>query len=333
MKTSNGIKIAINGLGRIGRIFLKQSFGVSGWEIVAVNDLADRENLVYLLEHDSVYGRFSAPKDKLDKIKFLQEKDPSKLPWKDLDIDIVVESTGIFSSYEKAKAHLDAGAKRVVITAPVPKDDGDTVTFNPNVGEGVIAKSKITSNASCTTGAVTPVAMILSQALGIKKAILNTVHGYTATQNLVDGPNKKDYRRGRAAATNIVPSSTGAADATSKAIPEMEGKFDGIAMRVPVISGSIIDFTFVSEKPTSVEEVNNIFREACKKLEWEGIIKVTEEPLTSTDILKEPFGSIVDLSMTRVVDGDLVKILSWYDNEWGYCAMLVKHIQSLKNYL
>lgn len=327
------MRIAINGLGRIGRIFLKQVLSVSDLEVVAINDLADKENLVYLIEHDSVYGKFEIPEGKLEKITFLQEKDPAKLPWKDMDIDVVLESTGVFSSYEKSKAHLDAGAKRVVISAPVPKEDEDAVTFTPNIGISNIEKSKITSNASCTTGAVNPVVAILSQGLGIKKAILNTVHGYTATQNLVDGPNKKDYRRGRAAATNIVPSSTGAAIAATKAIPELKGKFDGMAMRVPVISGSIIDLTFVSEKETSVDEVNNLFKEACEKPEWKEIIKYTENPLTSTDILGEPFGSIVDLSMTRVVDGDLVKVLSWYDNEWGYCAMLIKHIYSLKNYL
>jgi len=326
------MKIAINGLGRIGRIFLKQALEVDDFEIVAINDLTDKENLVYLVEHDSVYGRYEAPKEKLDKIQFLQEKDPANLPWKDLEIDIVVESTGVFASYEKSKPHLDAGAKRVVITAPT-KDEGQVSTFTPNIGISTIEKSKITSNASCTTGAVTPVVAILSGDPGIKKAILNTVHGYTATQNLVDGPNKKDYRRGRAAATNIVPSSTGAAIATTKAVPSMEGKFDGIAMRVPVISGSIIDFTFVSQKATSAEEINNIFIEACGKPEWQGIIKTTDVPLTSTDILGDPYGSIVDLSMTRVVDGDLVKILSWYDNEWGYCAMLIKHIESLKSYL
>jgi len=299
------IKIAINGLGRIGRIFLRQVLlDDVDFDVVAVNDLIDKENLFYLLKHDSVYGKFELPKDKIDKIKFFQEKDPVKLPWKDLGVDVAMEATGVFASYEKAKLHLDAGAKRVVITAPVPKEDpstgsGQVITFNPNVGMGAIEKSKITSNASCTTNAVTPIATIMMQNPGIKKAILNTVHGYTATQNLVDGPNKKDYRRGRAAAVNIVPSSTGAAVATGKAIPALEGKFDGIAMRVPVISGSVIDFTFISEKPTSVEEINDIFRERCKELEWEGIIKIAEEPLTSTDILKEPYGSIVDLSMTQ----------------------------------
>ncbi|MFC1757048.1 type I glyceraldehyde-3-phosphate dehydrogenase [Patescibacteria group bacterium] len=330
------MKIAINGLGRIGRIFLRQILSAqggpaSGWDIVAINDLTEKENLLYLLGRDSVYGKFELDAKKIDGIQFLQEKNPANLPWKDLGVDIVVESTGVFASYEKSKAHLDAGAKRVVITAPVPVDDTEAQTFTPNIG--FVEEGKITSNASCTTNAVTPVASIMMKNPGVKKAVLNTVHGYTATQNLVDGPNKKDYRRGRAAAVNIVPSGTGAAIATAKAIPELDGKFDGMAMRVPVVSGSIIDFTFIAEKPTTVEEINDIFKKECAKPEWEGIIKVSEESLASTDILKDPYASIVDLSLTRVVDGDLVKVLSWYDNEWGYCAMLIKHIESLKNFL
>jgi len=247
------------------------------------------------------------------------------LPWKELNIDIVIESTGVFESYEKAKAHLEAGAKRVVITAPAK--DNITPTSTPNVGEEFLKQNKITSNASCTTNAVTPVMAVMMKEPGIKKAILNTVHGYTATQGLVDGPgHKDDFRRGRAAAVNIVPSSTGAALAATKAIPELVGKFDGISMRVPIVSGSIIDFTFLAARPTSVEEINNIFKKAAKEKEWEGILTVSEEPLVSTDILGNPHGSIVDLTMTRVIDGDLVKILAWYDNEWGYGAMLLKHV-------
>ena len=262
-------------------------------------------------------------------IPVFQEKDPAKLPWKDLDIDVAVESTGVFDSYEKAKAHLEAGAKRVVITAPAK--DETTPTSTPNVGVEFLTLSKISSNASCTTNAATPVAAIMLRNPGIKKAILNTVHGYTATQGLVDGPATKDFSRGRAAGVNIVPSHTGAAIATEKAIPSLKGKFDGVAMRVPVISGSLIDFTFVSERKTSVEEINDIFREAAERSEWREILKVTEEPIVSSDILGEPYGSIVDLNFTRVVDGDLVKIFSWYDNEWGYGAMLKKHIEGLKN--
>jgi len=330
------MKIAINGFGRIGRIFfrlvlnLPAQAGESDLEMVAVNDLGSKENLLYLLRHDSVYGKFEPPTGALDKIKFFQEKDPAKLPWKDLGIDVVVESTGVFASSEKAKAHLLAGAKRVVITAPVPTADEGAVTFTPNVGvELFSAEGKITSNASCTTNAATPVAAIMLKNPGIKKAILNTVHGYTASQGLVDSPADKDFTRGRAAGVNIVPSHTGAALAVGKAVPELKGKFDGVAMRVPVVCGSIIDFTFVSSRPTSVEEINNILREAAKQPEWQGILRVSEEPLVSTDIIADPHGSIVDLAFTRVIDGDLVKILAWYDNEWGYCAMLIKHIRML----
>ena len=276
-----------------------------------------------------MYGKYETAISK--DLAFLSERDPARLPWKDMNIDVVVESTGVFESYEKAKAHLSAGAKRVVITAPV-KDD-DAKTFTPNVGVDMAGLSAITSNASCTTNATTPVAAVMLGTVGIVKAVLNTVHGYTASQALVDSPMEKDFRRGRAAAQNIVPSSTGAAIATAKAIPGMRDLFDGIAMRVPVISGSLVDFTFVAKRKTSVDEINNIFKEAEKRDEWKGILKTTHEPIVSSDIIGDPYGAIVDLNMTRVVDGDLVKILSWYDNEWGYSAMLAKHVESLAPFL
>jgi len=322
------MKVAINGFGRIGRIFFKQAYNNPNLEIVAINDLGSEENLKYLLKYDSVYGKYDGS---MKGVKFLSERDPSKLPWGDMGVDVVVESTGIFASYEKSKAHLDAGAKRVVISAPVKDDEAKTIT--PNVGVSMLAESKITSNASCTTNATTPVIAVMMETIGVKKALLNTVHGYTATQSLVDSPADKDFRRGRAAAQNIVPSSTGAAIATAKAIPAMNDKFDGVAMRVPVVSGSLVDITFVAERETSVEEVNQIFKDAESKNEWKGIIKTTDEPLVSHDILGEPYGAIVDLNLTRVVGGDLVKVFSWYDNEWGYCAMLVKHVESLASYL
>ncbi len=326
------MRIAINGLGRIGRIFLRQALEVEDFEIVAINDLADKENLLYLLENDSVYRGYNLDKNKADKIKFLNEKDPAKLPWGDLEIDIVVEATGIFNSYEKAKPHLDAGAKRVVITAPV-KDDNGVKTFTPNINTEVCENSKITSNGSCTTNAITPIIKILQDEIGVKKAILNTTHSYTSTQGVVDGPNKKDFRKGRAAAMNIVPSTTGSAIATGKIIPEIDGKFDGIALRIPTIVVSLLDITFIANKETSVEEINQIFRNASEKEEWSGIIKVTDKQLVSSDVIGDPYGSIIDPDFTRVVDGDLVKILSWYDNEWGYCAMLIKHIQTLKDFI
>lgn len=318
-------KIAINGFGRIGRLFLRQIIDEPNVEVVAINDLGDIENLLYLLKYDSVYGRFETS---VANIKFLQEKDPAKLPWKDLKIDIVVESTGVFESFEKAKAHLDAGAKRVVMTAPAKDADGELgQTVLMGINDGELKTCKISSNASCTTNAASPVISVLSENPGIEKAVLSTVHAYTNTQTIVDSPVKgSDFRRGRAGAQNIIPSTTGAAIAVSRALPEFEGKFDGIALRVPVVSGSIADITFVSKRKTSVEEINDIFKKASQSKKWQGILKVVDEQIVSSDIIGEPYGAIIDLKFTKVIGGDLVKVLSWYDNEWGYCATLVKHV-------
>lgn len=337
------IKIAINGFGRIGRLFFRYVFGREpeikyGLKIVAINDLGDTENLAYLLKYDTVYGRYDKSVEVKNgnlvvdgkEIKIFQIKDPQSLPWKDLDIDVALESTGFFESYEKAKSHILAGAKRVVISAPAKDLDGpDGRTILVGINDKDITGCNITSNGSCTTNSASPVIQILSENPGILKAVLNTVHGYTATQNLVDGPVRggKDFRRGRAAAQNIVPSTTGAAIAVTRAIQELEGKFDGIAIRVPVVSGSIADITFVSKRKTSVEEINTILREAAKSPRWQGIFKVVEDQIVSSDILGEPYGAIVDLNFTKVIDGDLVKVLSWYDNEAGYVATLVKHIE------
>lgn len=333
------IRVAINGFGRIGRIFFRQAFGHADLSIVAINDLGSPENLAYLLKYDTVYGRYEKEVGHKDgvlvidgkEIKVLNEKEPAKLPWKDLGVDIVIESTGVFDSRDAAAAHLDAGAKRVIITAPAK--DEITPTATPGLFENT-KLDKITSNASCTTNAVNPVMAIMMANPGVQKALLTTVHGYTATQGLVDGPDKKgDFRRARAAAQNIVPSTTGAAAATARVLPGLKDKFDGIAIRVPVISGSLIDITFVASHPTSVEEINNIFKEAAARPEWQGVMTVTEDPIVSSDILKNPHGSVVDLALTRVVDGDLVKIFSWYDNEWGYCAMLLKHVLTVASIL
>lgn len=325
MTMTRKTRVAINGFGRIGRLFFRQAFGNKELDIVAINDLGEKENLVYLLEHDTVYGRYEA---NLKKVSFFQEKNPAKLPWGKLGIDIVVESTGVFETYEKAKVHLEAGAKRVVLTAPAKDEDGllgRTILMGINDSE--IKTKKITSNASCTTNAASPVIQIMNETVGIRKAILNTVHGYTATQNLVDGPAKgNDMRRGRAAAQNIVPSTTGAAIAVTRAIKELTEKFDGLALRVPVPSGSIADITFVSKRKTSVKEINDIFRASAKEPRWQGILKITESQIVSSDIVGEPYAAIVDLNFTKVIDGDLVKVLSWYDNEWGYVATLVKHV-------
>lgn len=333
-------RIAINGFGRIGRIFFRYAFGHPEIDIVAVNDLGAPENMAYLLKHDTVYGPYEKSVEVKNgilivdnkKVQIIQQKDPALLPWKDLDIDVVVESTGIFESREASMPHLSAGAKRVVITAPAK--DEITPTATPNVGEEFLKLDKITSNASCTTNAATPVMAVMGVNPGIKKAVLNTVHAYTASQGLVDGPDKKDdFRRARAAAQNIVPSTTGAAVAATKAIPSLAGKFDGISLRVPVICGSIMDFTFISVRQTSVYEVNDIFKKAAAEKQWQGILSVSEEPLVSSDIIKNPHGSIVDLAMTRVIDGDLVKVLAWYDNEWGYASTLLKHVLAVSQLL
>ncbi len=314
------IKVAINGLGRIGRAFLKAAVKHPDIEVVAVNDLGDKANMEYLLKYDSVYGKSECT---LAGITYVSEKEPAKLPWGELGVDVVVESTGFFASAELSQAHIDAGAKRVVISAPIK--DGTTILMGLN--EEKLADAKVTSNASCTTNATSPVVAILDEVVGIEKAVLNTVHAYTATQALVDGPaGKKGLREGRAAAQNIIPSSTGAAIAVTKAYPSLEGKFDGISLRVPVPCGSIADITFIAKRATSVEEINSALTNASKDKRWQGIFAVAEAELVSSDILGRPEGAIAELSMTRVVGGNLVKVLAWYDNESGYAAMLVKHV-------
>jgi len=332
------IKVAINGLGRIGRAFLKVAKDRPEIEIVAINDLGDVENIAYLLKYDSAYGKakfdVSVSGGNIEiggnKITFLSEKDPAKLPWKEMDIDIVVEATGVFSSYEKSKAHLEAGARRVVITAPVKDNPADAgvigATILMGVNEEKLEVCDISSNASCTTNAGSPILAILDEELGIEKAMLNTVHGYTATQSIVDAPNKKNFRRGRAAAQNIIPSTTGAAVATTKALTNLEGNFDGIALRVPVIVGSIADITFVAKRDTTIEEINRILKKAADEDRWKGIFSATKDELVSSDIIGSPYASIADLSMTRVVGGNLVKVLAWYDNEMGYTYALVEHV-------
>lgn len=327
------IRIAINGFGRIGRAFFKIALENKELAVIAVNDLTDPKNLAYLLRYDTVYGRYDKPV-KVEgnsfvvngqKVKVLSEKDPAALPWKELKVDLVIESTGRFTNLEDASKHIEAGAKRVVISAP----SKDAHQLLIGVNDEAFKKSDlpvVTCNGSCTTNAVAPVVAIMKEDPGVVKGMLNTVHGYTSTQNLVDGPTRKDYRRGRAAAQNIVPSTTGAAKAVARSIPELENLFDGIAMRVPVACGSIADFTFLAERKTSVEEIDEIFKVAAKSKRWEGILKVSEEPLVSSDIVADPYASVVDLNMTRVIGGDLVKVLAWYDNEWAYAETLVQHV-------
>jgi glyceraldehyde 3-phosphate dehydrogenase len=336
------MKVAINGFGRIGRLFFRQAWGNPDIEIVAINDLGNVDDLAYLLKRDTVYRTWDIDiKGDVAKgiltvggkeIKFLQQKDATQLPWGSLGIDVVVESSGVFESYEKAKVHLDAGAKRVVITAPAKDADGELgQTVLVGVNEEKLGTCKISSNGSCTTNSASPVIAVLSENPGIEKAILNTVHSYTATQSLVDGPVKgDDFRRGRAAAQNIVPSTTGAAIAVTRAITELSGNFDGTSIRVPSVTGSVSDITFISKRPTTAEEINSILKAATALPRWQGILAVSEEPLVSSDVIGMPYGAIVDLKFTKVVGGNLVKVLSWYDNEWGYVTTLVKHITEIK---
>lgn len=327
------IRVAINGFGRIGRAFARRSHG-RDIELVAVNDLGSLENLAYLLKYDTVYRRAPFSVEAKDgnlyvdgkEVKFLQEKDPANLPWKDLDIDVVVESTGFFTHFEDAKKHVDAGAKRVVISAPGKGDESVGATVLMGINEEKFGTCQVTSNGSCTTNASSPVIAILDEAIGMEKAVLSTTHAYTASQSIVDGPAKKDMKEGRAAAQNIVPTSTGAAIAVTKAYTPLEGNFDGISLRVPVPAGSIADITFIAKRETSKEEVNDILKKAAKDPRWEGVFDATEEELVSSDIIGQPHASIANLDMTRVVGGNLVKVLAWYDNEMGYTEALVRHV-------
>lgn len=324
-------RIAINGFGRIGRTVFKVGWEKKGFDVVAINDLTDAATLAYLLKHDTNYGTWNVDvghtEDSLivggKTIKLLAQKDPAQLPWKDLDIDIVIESTGLFVTEEKASVHLVAGAKRVVISAPAK--GGNVPTFVMSVNEDQLKgeKARILSNASCTTNCVAPVSAIIEEAFGIEKAMMTTVHGYTASQALVDSP-KKDMREGRAAAENIVPTSTGAAIAVALTIPALKGHFDGLSIRVPVPTVSLSDMTFLLKKNVTIEEVNAAILAAVKTPRFASIVGVTDEPLVSSDFIGDPHSATVDLSLTNVVDGNLVKVVAWYDNEWGYSHSLVE---------
>ena len=332
------IKVAVNGAGRIGRAFYKLASKNENLEIVAINDLADIGNIAYLLKYDSAYGKSDLVVKVGDdqksllinnkKTLYFSEKDPVALPWKDLGIDIVLESTGFFTSREKASAHITAGAKRVVISAPSKDVVGapQAATILMGINDARFKDSPVTSNASCTTNAASPLMAILDEAIGIEKAVLSTTHGYTASQGLVDGPSKKDWKEGRAAAHNIVPTSTGAAIAVTLALPNLKDKFDGVSLRVPVIAGSIVDVTFISKRNTSVQEINDVLKKASLDTRWQKVFSVTDEPLVSSDIVGSNFASIADLNLTRVVDGNLVKVFAWYDNEMGYTHALLEHV-------
>ncbi|MCD4693791.1 type I glyceraldehyde-3-phosphate dehydrogenase [bacterium] len=319
------MNVAINGFGRIGRATFKALLDNKNINIVAINDLTDLSNLVHLLKYDSVYGvydkkvRRSSHHLYVDgkKFKVLAERDPSNLPWKELGVDVVLECTGFFRTEETAGKHLEAGAKKVIISAHAKGDEG-IKNIVLGVNENEIKKSdKIISMASCTTNCLAPVTSVIKKKFGIKKAIMTTIHSYTSSQNIVDGPHK-DLRRGRAAAINIVPTTTGAAIATTKTIPSLKGKFDGMAVRTPTPVGSLCDIVFSISKKVTEKDINKALTKASKTSKLRGILEVTNDPIVLSDIVGNPASSIVDLELTKVVDGDLVKIISWYDNEWGY---------------
>jgi glyceraldehyde 3-phosphate dehydrogenase len=300
--------VAINGLGRIGRAAFKVILDTPGLELVAVNDIVPIDNIAYLLKYDTVYGRYGKSVEQKDgelvvdgkSVKFFSERDPAQLPWKDLGVEVAFECTGVFTKKADLEKHLQAGAKHVILSAPTKEAEVMTIVHGVNSPEG--EAPSVISCASCTTNCITPVVEIMGRRIGVKKAIMTTVHAYTSTQALVDGPSKK-HRRGRAAAANFVPTSTGAAIATTKALPQLEGRFDGVA---------------------SVEEINSIFREEAATDRYKKVLAIAADEIVSSDVLGDPHASIVDLDMTQVVDGDLVKVMSWYDNEWGYTNQMVR---------
>lgn len=323
-------RVAINGFGRIGRNAFKVAFDRTDLEIVAINDLTDTKTLAHLLKHDSNYGAYSEEvgydetgiKVAKKHIKVLAEKDPADLPWKQLKVDVVIESTGFFVDPVKARAHIDAGAKRVVISAPAKGEGANTIVLGVN-DEILENSGEIISNASCTTNCITPVAAVIEQNFGIERAMMTTVHSYTASQRLQDAP-AKDLREARNAAENIVPTTTGASIAAGEALPALKGIFGGMSIRVPTPVVSLSDFVIITKRPTSVEEVNDVFKKAAKEPYYQGILAVTEEPLVSSDFIGNSHSAIVDLNLTAVIEGTMLKVVAWYDNEWGYSNRLVE---------
>ena len=324
------VKIAINGFGRIGRNAFKIAFERRDAEIVAINDLTDAKTLAHLLKYDSNYGTYGYDVDYDDeniivdgkKIRVLAEKEPANLPWGEMEIDVVIESTGFFTDPAKARAHIDAGAKKVVISAPAKDEGAKTIVLGVNEDE-ITEDDVILSNASCTTNCIAPVMKVLEDNLGIEKAMMTTVHSYTASQKLQDAP-AKDLREARNAAENIVPTTTGASKAAALTIPSLKGKFNGLSVRVPTPVVSLSDITAISKRPTSVEEINDIFRRAAGEDYYKGILAATDEELVSIDYRGNSHSCIVDLKLTDVVDGNLIKVVAWYDNEWGYSNRLVE---------
>lgn len=323
-------KLAINGFGRIGRAALKIALQGKNFELVAINDLTDTKTLAHLLSYDTAYGRYEkkviAEENALVidgmRIPVYSEPDPTKLPWGSLEVDIVLECTGRFTDKKSALAHIEAGAKKVILSAPAKDEDGSVPTYIVGVSEGEYGQEQVISNASCTTNSLAPIAEIMHRVFGVQKAIMTTIHSYTADQNLQDGPHK-DLHRARAAAQNIVPTTTGAAIAVTQVLPELREKFDGISVRVPTLVVSLTDVTFLLSRKTTKEEINAVLTEASESARYSRVLRVTNEPLVSSDFIGSPYSSVIDLEMTKVIDGDLVKVVAWYDNEWGYANRLI----------
>jgi glyceraldehyde 3-phosphate dehydrogenase len=326
--------VAINGLGRIGRAALKILLDDGdGLELVAVNDIADVDNLAYLVKYDTVYGRYEQEVSTGNgtllvggkAIPAFTERDPAALPWGELGVDLVLECTGVFTTAEDLAKHVQAGASYVILSAPTKSETVPTVVHGVNRPDG---KLQIISCASCTTNCITPIIEVAHRRIGVQRAVMTTVHAYTAGQQLVDGPSKS-FRRGRAGAANLVPTTTGAARATTRAVPELAGRFDGIAVRAPIPVGSVADIVFVAGRTTTAEEINDAFRQEAATERYQGILGVSEDPLVSADIVGDPRAAVVDLEMTRVVDGTLAKVMAWYDNEWGFTHQMVREARSI----
>lgn len=326
-------RVAINGLGRIGRALLKLVIDEPAFALVAVNDLANADTLSYLLRFDTAYGRYSRPVmaegDDLivggKRIVTLRSANPADLPWSNLGVDLVFEATGVFRRREQLEDHIRAGARMVLLSAPSESGDVETVVHGANAPA---AGARIISCASCTTNCITPIVEIVGRRIGILKAVMTTVHAYTSSQAIVDGPSKHK-RRGRAGAANLVPTATGAARSTTRALPEFAGRFDGVAIRAPVVVGSIADITFVTARKTTVDEVNRILVEESESTRYAGVVGASRDPLVSTDIIGDSHASVVDLDLTKVIDGDLLKVMCWYDNEWGYASQMVREAMAL----
>ena len=322
-------RVAINGFGRIGRAIFRILSQRDDVEVLAINDICDNETLAYLLRHDTVYGRYPGEVTVQDKrlkagtqdVLMLEEKEPNKLPWKDMGVDVVIESTGRFRKKSQIASHIEAGAKKVILTVP-PKDEIDAMVVIGVNDQDLRPEHKIISNASCTTNCLAPVAKVLDENFGIVKGYMTTVHAYTNDQRLADVPHS-DLRRSRAAAENIIPTTTGAALAVGKVLPKLKGKLDGIAMRVPLLDGSIVDLVVELSKATDVESVNAAMKEAASKPPLKGILEYSEEPIVSSDIIKNPHSAIFDARCTRMLGGNFMKVIAWYDNEWGYSCRVV----------